>query len=153
MNIALNNSKHLIRPLGALVLTIGCVLAGVGVLSGCQTTTQTQGSTGIVTRFNGTTLKADLPLSVSVAKAVEASRKVLEARYFVIVDSRVGADSGFVTARPPRTTDFPRVRIVAENAVTAEGSPVTRLNITYQPVGDEFSSRDVMGRILTELGL
>jgi hypothetical protein len=134
--------------LAAAVLVLAVFAAG-----GCQTTTQTQGTTGITTRFNGNSLRADLPLSVGVAKAIAASKKVLEDRYFVIVDTQVNAESGFVTGRPPRTTDFPRVKITAENAVTQDGQPVTRLNIGFQPMGDEFSSRDIMGKILVELGL
>ncbi len=129
------------------------MLLAVIATSGCQTTTQTQGSTGVTTRFNGSTLRADLPLNIGVAKVIAASKKVLEDRYFVIVDTQVNADSGFVTGRPPRTNDFPRVKIAAENAVTQEGQPVTRLTIGFQPMGDEFSSRDIMGKILTELGL
>jgi len=106
-----------------------------------------------MTRFDGSSLLANLPVTVGVAKAIEASKKVLEARYFVIVDTQVDAESGFVTGRPPRTTDWPRVKITAKNAVTQEGQPITRLEIGFQPLGDEFSSRDIMGKILVELGL
>lgn len=129
------------------------MVLAIAAVGGCQTTTQTQGATGITTRFNGNSLRADLPLNVGVAKAIAASKKVLEDRYFVIVDTQVNAESGFVTGRPPRTTDFPRVKITAENAVTQDGQPVTRLNIGFQPMGDEFSSRDIMGKVLVELGL
>jgi|GEM_PF-2177716 len=145
-----------LRPRRHITLrTIGLVaIIAISLpLGACKITEQQQGNTGLVTRFNGTVLKADLPMSVGVAKTIEASRKVLENRYFVIVDSTIGAERGFVTGRPPRTVDFPRVKITAENAVTADGQPVTRLVIAFQPVGDEFSSRDIMGQILTELGL
>jgi hypothetical protein len=118
------------------------------VLSACSTpVARPHGERGITATYTRGTLHATLPEPARVPAAIAAA-EVLRARGYSIAESRSTEEVGEITARPPRTTDWPKLTILAER-----GPRGTNLSLFVTPFGDQELCRSVLDGMLRRLGL
>lgn len=116
--------------------------------SACQPTVRAQGQRSLTATYQGTTLSTALPPAVRVPAAIAAAEETLRARGYSVSRVEATEERGRITGRPPHTSDFPRVVISAIRQPSG-----TRLDIRWDPFGDEEACRSILDGILQRLGL
>lgn len=129
----------------AAVAFIASLVVGI---SGCNPTYRTHGQTGIVGRYTGIELMADLPGEVSVASAQAAAEEQFRDQGYTILSSKGTESQALVVALAPRSNDFPRASVEIK-----AGDGVTKLSIWKSPINEEALCRGVLSRICKKLGL
>ncbi|MEK6700922.1 MAG: hypothetical protein AABZ53_01555 [Planctomycetota bacterium] len=126
------------------------VLAALSALSmaSCLATEKSYGSAGVVGRYNGLELVADLPEGVSVADVTHAADAVFREYRYEVLSVEAGDGKGTVVARPPTNNDWPKVKVTA---YPFEGH--TRVTIEKKPFNEESLCREIFGRLVAKLGL
>jgi hypothetical protein len=127
------------------VLCPGALLLGLG---GCNAHQVRVGSGGVVGTYRSPTLTADLPSTARVPAVLAAADKTFRDRGYAIENSSVTEEYGTILAMPPRTGDYPKVRVIA--TVIPGG---TRLEVAELPFGSEDTSRSIADGILSKIGL
>lgn len=135
----------------AATRTLACLFVASLALAGagCKAQVRPQGERGIEATYSMTTLSTTLPEAARVPAVIAAAEQTVRARGYTVDASEATEDAGRLIARPPRTNDaYPRL-VVTAHAAAGE----TRVEIKYQPLGDQDLSRSVLDGILTRLGL
>ncbi len=135
-------------PFSLLFLSIlwpTVLLAGPG---GCNAHAVRVGSGGVAGTYRSPTLSADLPPSARVPAVLAAADKTFRDRGYTIESTSVTEEYGTILAMPPRTGDYPKVRVIA--TVIPGG---TRLEVAELPFGSEETSRSIADGILAKIGL
>jgi hypothetical protein len=83
-----------------------------------------------------------------VESVIAAAESSFRDQGYTIVTSGATSEYGSVVARPPRTADYPRVKLVAK-----QGDGVTRVYVNKEPFNEEALCRGVLSRTLEKLGL
>jgi hypothetical protein len=107
-----------------------------------------QGQTNVMATYEYPSLSAVLPAQARVPAVIAAAESTVRARGYAVLDHASAEELGKVVARPPRTSDFPTVRIDAYRVFQG-----TKVVITFSPWGDNASSRSLLDGILQRLGL
>ena len=134
--------------LSKVVLGLGLVLGGSAAMVGCAGKQAYQGSGSTVATYQGSTLSAILPAEHRVPTVLAAAEQALRDRGYTIVSNASTEDAGTLIARPPRYNTYPRMQIQA--MVVGAG---TRIELGYQPFGNEEVCRATLDAILARLGL
>lgn len=117
-------------------------------LSGCKAVDRAEGKSQVMARYVSGRLTCDLPPTTPVASVLAAANAELRTRGYAIKSSESTEQAGELVAVPPRYASYPRLVVSVTTYADA-----TRVEIEYQPWGDEQLSRGVLGRILEQLGL
>lgn len=107
-----------------------------------------QGEGGIAATYSRPTLSARLPAGTRVPAVIAAADDTMRARGYSVQATGATEEAGTVEARPPRTTDWPKVDVRA--SVVAD---TTLVEISVSPWGDQELSRSLLDGILRRLGL
>lgn len=126
------------------------VLAGaMASLGGCQGREQVQAGGRVVGVYKFGSLRAVLPETVTVPMATAAAQAAVREHGYTVESVTDTADRGRVVARSPKSTDFPR--LVIGSGLTDDRR--TMVELSYQPLGEEQVCREVLDRMLKQLGL
>lgn len=118
-------------------------------LTGCKAQHTSVGRDGeVLATYKGTTLSANLPAEARVPAVMAAAEQVLRGRGYAIDQRRATEETGKLIARPPRSSDFPRLVIEA----SAQGDR-TFIELSFEPFGDQNLCRGVLDGILQRLGM
>ncbi|MFZ4574710.1 MAG: hypothetical protein ACOYN0_09955 [Phycisphaerales bacterium] len=129
----------------SLVL-VGCL---VGLWQGgCAAREQYQGQRGLVGTYRGGTLTAVLPPETRVPAVVAAAEAMFKDRGYAVAQSSSTEDAGRVIARPPRYSSYPRMFMAVD--LVENG---TRVQFTYEPLGNEEVCRASLDALLKRLGM
>jgi hypothetical protein len=134
--------QTLLRSVGRLTV----IFAVACCITGCQTTPQPVGATGVQATFVLGSLKAELPPSVGVMTAVAATEVALRDRGYVITSRSAVEDHGRLKGRRAGGADHESV--VVSVSPTAQG---TAVSVFVEPFGDEVGSRILMESIVLRL--
>lgn len=142
--IPMSTSARIGRFLSVSLVAISLVVGNAA----CHPTYRTHGTTGVVGRYAGIDLTADLPGTVSVAAAHAAAEEQFRDQGYSIMSSEGTESEATVVALAPRHTDYPRVHV----KVTA-GDGVTKVAIWRSPINEEALCRGILSRMCKKLGL
>lgn len=131
-----------------LAAAFGLTLILIPGLTGCaEPRVRAQGERGVAATYTHGTLTAMLEEPMRVQAVIAAAGAVVRGRGYSVSREESTEEAGTLEARPPRTTDWPKVTIEATRA--AEG---TRVDISVSLFGDEELSRSILDGILKKLG-
>ena len=141
--------KHAhVRSTGmTLALTLVALSTGI-ILNGCQGRQAYQGSGETIATYKGSTLSAVIGAEHRVPTVLAAAEQAMRDRGYTIVSNASTDDAGTLIARPPRYNTFPRLMIFA--SVVSGG---TKIELSYQPIGNEEVCRAALDATLKRLGL
>lgn len=132
---------------GAMVL--GSLLSGALLLGGCaRPMVATQGRSAITATYSFPTLSALLPPEARVPAVIAAAEDAMRARGYSIGDSTATDEMGKVIGRPPSTSSIPYAAVSAKRVWGG-----TRVEVEWQPLGDEAVCRSILDGILQRLDL
>ena len=124
------------------------IVSSMAVL-GCQGREQVQSGGRVVAVYRVGSLKAVLPEGVTVPAVTAAAQAAVRGQGYAVDSVTETADYGRVIARPPNSTDYPRLAI----GISLNDDRRTVVELAYQPLGEEQICREVLDRLLQQLGL
>jgi hypothetical protein len=128
-------------------LRLVSVLIMIG-FAGCAGIPKQSSSTNLSGVYRFGTFVAELPPEARVPAVIAAAEETLVARGYSVEGVSATEEAGRLIARPPRTTDFPRLKFVARLYRSK-----TRVEVSFMPVSDEALCRSVLDGTLQRLGL
>mgnify|MGYP000154714598 CR=1 FL=1 len=134
--------KNAFRSAFALGFVFACVSVG------CAPNEAYQGDSSVLASYKGGNLSAVIGAEHRVPAVLAAAEQALRDRGYTIVSNLSTEDAGTLIARPPRYNTFPRLMVRA--GVVPGG---TRIELEYQPLGNEEVCRATLDATLKRLGL
>lgn len=122
--------------------------ASAVVVGGCAPRQAYQGDANTVASYRGSTLTAVIGAEHRVPTVLAAAEQAMRDRGYTIVSNASTEDAGTLIARPPRYNTYPRLMI---SSSTVAGG--TKIELSYQPMGNEEVCRAALDATLKRLGL